>query len=254
LLVEKGGVCVAKQQPSSNRDLIQVLENESLADKVLTIGGFLLAVLLGGYCVARWCSRRYGPEEERDASVLQASFLGGSQKLPGRQLIERDVGARWAKAEQMYSPDEWTSNSNPARASLQRSTSGSESSVARRKRRGEDGEVYVMFSNDHVRELEPQDWQQKPTIGQGSYGVVWKATWRGRQVAVKVLKLPDLPEDASAAATEAVREQVEEIVKDFVTEVEICCDLNHPNLVRLLGYADKPKLIMLQELLRGARH
>ena len=73
-------------------------------------------------------------------------------------------------------------------------------------------------------------------------------------MAVKVLKLPDLPEDASAAATEAVREQVEEIVKDFVTEVEICCDLKHENLVRLLGYADKPKLIMLQELLRGAPH
>ena len=70
LLVEKGGVCVAKQQLNSNRDagLIHAWDNESLKDKGLTIGGLLLAVLLGGCCVARWCSRRYGPEEERDAA------------------------------------------------------------------------------------------------------------------------------------------------------------------------------------------
>ena len=66
-----------------------------------------------------------------------------------------------------------------------------------------------------------------------------------------MLKLPERAEDASEAATEALREKVEEITKDFVTEVEICCDLNHPNLVRLLGYADKPKLMIMQELLRG---
>ena len=36
-----------------------------------------------------------------------------------------------------------------------------------------------------------------------------------------------------------------------MTEVEICCDLNHPNLVRLLGYADRPRLMIVQELLRG---
>jgi serine/threonine protein kinase len=123
--------------------------------------------------------------------------------------------------------------------------------------------VYVMFSNEHVRELKqwdeqsqqqtPADWAEKKgkRLGQGSYGVVYKAAWRGRDVAVKVLKLPERAEDASDAANAALKEQVEEITNDFVTEVEICCDLNHPNLVRLLGYADKPRLMIMQELLRG---
>ena len=35
-------------------------------------------------------------------------------------------------------------------------------------------------------------------------------------------------------------------VQDFITEIDICCDLNHPNLVRLLGYADNPELYMVR--------
>ena len=34
--------------------------------------------------------------------------------------------------------------------------------------------------------------------------------------------------------------------QDFITEIDICCDLNHPNLVRLLGYADNPELYMVR--------
>lgn len=34
-------------------------------------------------------------------------------------------------------------------------------------------------------------------------------------------------------------------------QVEICCDLHHPNLVQLLGYATKPRLLIVQELLLG---
>ena len=38
---------------------------------------------------------------------------------------------------------------------------------------------------------------------------------------------------------------------DFVKEVEVACDLNHPNLVRLVGYATQPRLLIVQELLAG---
>jgi serine/threonine protein kinase len=46
--------------------------------------------------------------------------------------------------------------------------------------------------------------------------------------------------------------KVEEVMDDFVTEIEVCCDLNHPNLARLLGYTEQPRLMMVQELLQFA--
>ena len=36
-----------------------------------------------------------------------------------------------------------------------------------------------------------------------------------------------------------------------MSEIEICCDLDHPNLVRLVGYAAHPSLLIVQELLSG---
>ena len=54
---------------------------------------------------------------------------------------------------------------------------------------------------------------------------------------MKVLKLPKRDRNATAAANELLKNKVEEIFSDFVTEVEICCEIIHPNLVRLLGYA-----------------
>ena len=70
-------------------------------------------------------------------------------------------------------------------------------------------------------------------------------------MAVKVLKLPERTVDATEVANHVLRKKVEDITKDFVTEVEVCCDINHPNLVRLLGYVDTPRLMIMQELLRG---
>ena len=210
-------------------------------------------VLLWRCC--RRCNQRKRPWDEQ-AGVLRSSFLGGTEKLPAAQLAAVDVPGRWAAAAgELFQTEDWSSKAdswtgNPARATLHRSASVSQSSGAGRKRRGAAGEVLVMFSNDHVQELQPAEWYQNP-LGQGSYGMVYEATWRGHAVAVKVLKLPERSSSASDAANAALRVQVEEIIKDFATEVEICCDLNHPNLVRLLGYADRPQLMIMQELLRG---
>jgi serine/threonine protein kinase len=44
---------------------------------------------------------------------------------------------------------------------------------------------------------------------------------------------------------------VAQITRDFTAEVSACCDLNHPNLVRLLGYADQPRLMLVHEFMRG---
>eukprot|EP01043_Picozoa_sp_COSAG02_P021262 COSAG02_NODE_1076_length_14725_cov_10.610215_7_plen_1187_part_00 len=246
-LVSVGGVCKPGRAG--------ILESLTPQEKAETVG-IGTVILLVGVCLIYACCRcnqRY--VEQTQAGVLRASFLGGTEKLPVAKLTQLDVAARWAKAEEVYDAQEWSSETdsvtgNPTHGSLQRSVPSGTSSAARRQRRGVDNTVHVMFTNDHVRELQPARWQQRP-LGQGSFGVVYKVTWRGREVAVKVLKLPERTEGASAAANEALRGQVEEITKDFITEVEVCCDLNHPNLVRLLGYADRPKLMIMQELLQG---
>ena len=49
-----------------------------------------------------------------------------------------------------------------------------------------------MFTDMHLRELQPAEWRED-IVGTGSYGVVYRARWRGQQVAVKELKLPHEP-------------------------------------------------------------
>ena len=83
-------------------------------------------------------------------------------------------------------------------------------------------------------------------------GTVYRATWRGETLAVKVLKLPEEPKTENEATREALKSKVQEISSDFTKEVEICCDLTHPNLVGLLGYATEPGLYMMQELMEGS--
>lgn len=57
-------------------------------------------------------------------------------------------------------------------------------------------------------------------IGEGAFGKVFKATWKNRQVAVKVLIRQDLTAD---------------VVREFETEVKIMSFLHHPNICMLLG-------------------
>ena len=68
---------------------------------------------------------------------------------------------------------------------------------------------------------------------------------------MKVLKLPKRREKMTPTGLKLLRQSVKQITTDFVTEIEITCDLSHPNLVQLLGYADKPSLLIMQELLEG---
>jgi serine/threonine protein kinase len=116
----------------------------------------------------------------------------------------------------------------------------------------------VFFSDENVRELQPErrggndGWRSHSRqIGVGAYGSVFKATWRGNEVAVKVLRLPEEPRSRDSDAKDALRGKLAEIVEDFTKEVEICCDLAHPNLVTLLGYATQPELLLMQELMEG---
>jgi hypothetical protein len=70
---------------------------------------------------------------------------------------------------------------------------------------------------------------------------------------VKQVLLPEMPEDMqrSGPAYESLRRKLQDTIADFVAEVEVGCSLSHPNLVRVLGYATRPSLLIVQELQTG---
>ena len=75
----------------------------------------------------------------------------------------------------------------------------------------------------------------KRRLGNGAFGEVVLASWRGRDVAAKVI----LPDHASSAA----------FVEDFAQEARIQAPLRHPNVVRLLGVSTvAPDLCLVMEL------
>ncbi|RLN53188.1 hypothetical protein BBJ29_001725 [Phytophthora kernoviae] len=63
-------------------------------------------------------------------------------------------------------------------------------------------------------------------IGEGAFGKVFKASWKGRDVAVKVLIRQNLSAD---------------VVREFETEVKIMSFLHHPNICMLLGACLTPE-------------
>jgi hypothetical protein len=108
-----------------------------------------------------------------------------------------------------------------------------------------------VFTNEHVGLLRPHGWRNQ-IVGRGAFGIVYKAEWNGREVAVKEIVLPQEPHDATAAAKRLLRDNTRKVKAEFVKEAQISGKhSHHPNLVRLLGWADEPNLYLVQEFLRG---
>lgn len=75
------------------------------------------------------------------------------------------------------------------------------------------------------REIRMSELSLQKVIGEGAFGKVYKALYKGRSVAVKVLIKQNLSDD---------------VVSEFETEVKIMSLLNHPNICRLLGACLQP--------------
>jgi len=76
---------------------------------------------------------------------------------------------------------------------------------------------------------------QKPELGEGVYGKVYKAKWLGTEVAVKKMKIKSLPE---------------KVLKEFKTEIAVLSDLRHPNLILFLGASiEPPNLCIVYEFM-----
>jgi len=78
-----------------------------------------------------------------------------------------------------------------------------------------------------MKELEIRwtDLKLLDKIGQGSYGMVYKAEWQGTDVAVKVFLEQELHSEA---------------LQEFRAEVAIMLRVRHPNLVFLMGAVTRP--------------
>jgi len=74
-------------------------------------------------------------------------------------------------------------------------------------------------------------------IGEGTFGLVYKATWRGSPVAVKMLKMQSITDHA---------------LQEFRKELQILTRLRHPNIVLLMGAStNPPNLTFVTEFLAG---
>jgi serine/threonine protein kinase len=117
----------------------------------------------------------------------------------------------------------------------------------------------------NIADLQPATWK-KTIVGKGSYGTVYQAKWKGDVVAVKELKLPRGAELFDAPHPDGMHtdqwndmkskfiRRMELTNERFIREIKVWKDLNHPNLVAMLGYATELHvggMYIMQELMAG---
>ena len=93
-----------------------------------------------------------------------------------------------------------------------------------------------------IKDKEFDDWEIPPwevildrnmCLGKGSFGCVYKGTWRYIDVAVKVVSDPKLS-------------------PLFIEEFNTMTHVRHPNIVQLLGYVKEPFMIVMEYLPGGS--
>ncbi|KAL2098733.1 hypothetical protein ACEWY4_005213 [Coilia grayii] len=91
----------------------------------------------------------------------------------------------------------------------------------------------------HVLEIEFSELTLEEIIGAGGFGKVYRAQWRGMEVAVKAARRD--PDEDAAQTLESVRQ-----------EAKLFAMLRHPNIMALLGVClTEPHLCLVMEYARG---
>jgi hypothetical protein len=233
-------------------------KTEILVWSVATLSSILALVC----CCCFYLRRRNTLNQYQSSRAMRKSLLG-SAELPNTQLTALDVASRWAssrvaaRANDLFSSASATSPSSRTKTNSFHIASAGSGGIGSSARMysglTQQTQVPVMFTDSHVRELQPTGWRQSPKsrLGKGTYGTVYRAEWRGVPIAVKTIELPSRPKNDRDTAREAHRRRLQKITKDFVKEVDVGCELLHPNLVQMLGYATDPVLLIIQELMDG---
>lgn len=90
------------------------------------------------------------------------------------------------------------------------------------------------------------------TIGRGAYSEMWKGSWRGCAVAVKVLKAPDHSAGGGGATGDGSGSDEHRHLHDFHDEVVVLSKLRHPNIVLFMAAcAHPPNLCIVTEFCHG---
>jgi serine/threonine protein kinase len=74
-------------------------------------------------------------------------------------------------------------------------------------------------------------------VGQGTFGQVYKALWRRRCVAVKVLQLPATAGNSDASPWAGVARESSHREKMAVMETVVSTTMSHPNIVQVRAAA-----------------
>ncbi|OQU83068.1 hypothetical protein SORBI_3005G070400 [Sorghum bicolor] len=96
--------------------------------------------------------------------------------------------------------------------------------------------IYSSFSYSELAKI-TSDFSQECVVGQGGTSQVYRGCLaNGKELAVKILKYSD------------------EVLKEFVTEIEILSSLNHKNVISLVGFCFKNDdlLLVYEYLQRGS--
>uniref|UniRef100_M4AJB0 Mitogen-activated protein kinase kinase kinase n=1 Tax=Xiphophorus maculatus TaxID=8083 RepID=M4AJB0_XIPMA len=106
------------------------------------------------------------------------------------------------------------------------------------KRNGTEQEQKSVFS-PHLLEIDFSEFTLEEIIGVGGFGKVYRAVWRGAEVAVKAARRD--PDEDVAQTLESVRQ-----------EAKLFAMLSHPNIMALLGVClQEPNLCLIMEYARG---
>jgi hypothetical protein len=102
--------------------------------------------------------------------------------------------------------------------------------------------IKVLIPESQINPIAPEEIEKDPNqIGKGSYGVVYKAIYKGKPVALKELIIDELTDN-------------EQTFREFIQEIYWMYYSQHPNIIQLVGVIFFPPAVILPFCEYGSLH